>query len=1233
MDLFIRSKVLLLLLAYLGIASSQPDCSGVDCPLLENCIKEVLDHGSCCASCLQHGCMCEGYQYYDCVSAGFKNGKVPEGDSYFVDYGSTECSCPRGGGRISCSFISCPDMPPNCIEVLEPLDGCVQCERVGCVHGSRKYVAGDSFRKEPCQVCHCPTEGGKLMCYTVSDCEPGKHQKLTAATAEDGVSARGQQGQLSPDGELSLYTPIFLEKEPPEDYEYGLTDLPETFPVEGSSTEGPVSKGQSSNRRGKLELKEKSASQDQSVSREGVVASPSTHSTVSPPSLDDGSASWKGIGDLNAVTESHVETAPSSSDRVIVAEGLVPQDGELQIHRGDGSFTTEAADGAINVTPSSGAPDTDRQTDSLGDTSSHSTESRGLSQAGPADRTPLETTPRLADFDRAHEEQLEVSNTPPAGRTLASYTEKTSTDPTTAGEGLGFTTEPPVATIESRTISRDAHHEGRDQEGRDKLPGLIRSSSRGHTPSFDDLLQSCCSAGARWAAEHDHCRLVPQLDNDTFAMCSVARTQCCLSALQESRCEAGVTSARGGDACNTVNNQDCTGDPYQVCCSCCALGMRVRSLGHGCDAHQDLGYPCGHVFLQCCRAVEGRSLFSRRRKQGANPTAMAWRVLDLQYSKEAFSVSAGVDASNKLEEQEDVDECQAHSGQLCQHTCTNIFGSYLCSCNLGYILQQDGHSCVPVSPEEDHEMSLVRPTVTRTTTAATTTVSQPVVLDPCAGNGGCSQQCRAESGRARCSCFPGFSLMRDGRTCEDVDECMTNTHSCRSGESCVNMVGSFVCELQVNCPAGYRFRNRVCEDIDECVQGTHNCGVGFACENTEGSFMCISKQRCISGFTRDHGGNCVDINECSGPPEPCGPGFSCINTVGSFTCRLKGIMCSPGYRASTDGNKCVDTDECQVGAHHCGLGQICHNMPGSYRCDCQTGYQYDSLGKVCTDINECWRYPGRLCGQTCENTPGSYHCSCTAGFSLASDGKNCEDVNECENNPCGQECANIYGSYQCYCRQGYYLKENGHTCEDIDECSQTTTNLCAFQCVNVAGSYHCACPPRGYVLSANRRTCKDIDECSTGRHNCSSGQVCYNLQGSYRCLSFNCPYNYQKVSDTRCERVSCPGNSLDCQNSPVHITYYQLSFQTNIIVPAQIFRIGPSPAYSGDHVVLSITKGNEEGYFSTRKLNAFTGAVFLQRQVRQPSDFLLDVEMRLLRQGTVTRFLTKIYVFITASAA
>ncbi|KAF7648587.1 hypothetical protein LDENG_00154170 [Lucifuga dentata] len=467
-------------------------------------------------------------------------------------------------------------------------------------------------------------------------------------------------------------------------------------------------------------------------------------------------------------------------------------------------------------------------------------------------------------------------------------------------------------------------------------------------------------------------------------------------------------------------------------------------------------------------------------------------------------------------------------------------------------------------------------------------------------------------------------------TVADVNECLTNTHGCGPGERCVNTVGSFVCELQVACPAGHQLRSGVCEDVDECMQ--HGCGPGFVCENTVGSFLCHPKHKCLSGFTQDAHGNCVDINECSTQSDTCSSGYNCINTVGSYSCQRKSIACNHGYHASPDGVTCVDVDECEVGTHRCAAEQICHNLPGSYRCDCQTGYQQHALRHGCTDVNECWLFPGRLCAQTCENIPGSYRCSCTAGFSLAADGKNCEDVNECDRSPCSQECANVHGSYQCYCRQGFYLQEDGHTCADIDECSQSVGNLCAFQCVNVAGSYRCVCPPHGYVMSANGRTCRDVDECTTGTHNCSYGQTCYNVHGGFRCLSFDCPHNYKKVSDTHCERLGCPSSSSACQNSPVRITYYQLSFQTNIIIPAQIFRIGPSPTYAGDNIIISITKGNEEGYFSTRKLNGFTGAVYLQRHVQQPKDFLIEVEMKLLRKGSVSSFLARIYVFITSSS-
>ncbi|KAK2914538.1 fibulin-2 isoform X1 [Channa argus] len=1359
MACLIRAEVALvrctLLFLYLTACLCQRDCTGVDCPLLDNCIEEALESGACCASCLQKGCTCEGYQYYDCINAGFKNGKVPEGNSYFVDYGSTECSCPAGGGRISCHFISCPDIPPNCIEVSEPADGCMQCERIGCVQDGQKYDAGHSFHIEPCRVCHCPNEGGKLMCYPVPNCDPKKfHNPVLAATKEEDKVHRhdsypytfDQQRyadqfptmhHLSPSENVPLFKPLHMDKDEQEDYDYSPTDFAETypqsliFPTQSSSSNKVISLSTGADRsdrislfdrRNKLELVERYGVHDHAADIKEKTENPlrEEQSTVRPHTHKDTSTFPQHSQGLTSVQSvSFGEQSPQMETEnpldahgilggvmFLLKQGLGPKE-----HKNDSHMTLESevhdsvtkehhqntSDSVIprgwnsQINVSHQVRDAESQTN-------HQSQSERMNSNGQKELLPtltLDSEEQVDAKDMENQELEEIVNfqsvTEPEGKnepyeaettqqersdkapessdTTSNY-EKTTTEPSTSRGSEYYptprghfttttTTQLPVQvkldesepTLKSGQSLFNFDSEDQDEveavkkleavteneeEGKDHHVLVIKPSGAPGV-SAEDLLPSCCTAGMNWATEKHHCNHMPLLDNERNSICSVAQKQCCLSSVKESQCELGMAVARRGDTCEVEEKDQCTDDSNQVCCSCCTLGLRVRSEGRSCDAHQYLGYPCGHVFLTCCEEEEGPSQIQLKRQQKPKPTALPKKVSDTKFPKEAFSISATDEAANTVEEQEDVDECQLYAGQLCQHTCINIWGSYLCECHQGYILQQDRHSCVPVSPDEDNRVRedspAVVPTQTTTTmaTTASTTTTNTVPLNPCAGNGPCSQQCIVAVGRALCSCFSGFSLMTDGHTCEDVDECVASTHSCLATERCVNTVGSFVCELQVTCPAGYQLRSGICEDIDECALQTHNCRVGLVCENTVGSFLCNLKHKCISGFTEDAHGNCIDINECSSLSEPCISGFNCINTVGSYTCQKKIRKCSHGYHSSPDGAKCVDIDECQMGTHHCAVGQICHNLPGSYRCDCQTGYQYDALRKVCTDVNECWRYPGRLCAQTCENTPGSYHCSCTAGFSLAIDGKNCEDVNECDRNPCGQECANIYGSYQCYCRQGYYLKEDGHTCEDIDECSQSIGNLCSFKCVNVPGSYQCACPPHGYVLSSNGRTCKDIDECTTGTHNCSHGHTCYNLQGSYRCLSFNCPHNYKKVSDTRCERLSCPINSLDCQSSPVRITYYQLSFQTNIIIPAQIFRIGPSPAYSGDHIVVGITKGNEEGYFSTRKLNSFTGAVYLTRHVHEPKDFVIDVEMKLLRQGTFTSFLARIYVFITSS--
>ncbi|KAM5289060.1 fibulin-1 isoform 2-T2 [Ctenodactylus gundi] len=508
----------------------------------------------------------------------------------------------------------------------------------------------------------------------------------------------------------------------------------------------------------------------------------------------------------------------------------------------------------------------------------------------------------------------------------------------------------------------------------------------------------------------------------------------------------------------------------------------------------------------------------------------------------------------------------------------------------------------------------------------------PYLNDRCRGGGPCKQQCRDTGDEVVCSCFVGYQLLPDGVSCEDMNECIIGSHTCRLGESCINTVGSFRCQRESSCGTGYELtEDNNCKDIDECESGIHNCPPDFICQNTLGSFRCRPKLQCKSGFIQDALGNCIDINECLSISAPCPVGQTCINTEGSYTCQKNVPNCGRGYHLNEEGTRCVDVDECSPPAEPCGTGHRCVNSPGSFRCECKAGYYFDGISKMCVDVNECQRYPGRLCGHKCENTPGSYQCSCSVGFRLSVDGRSCEDVNECLSSPCSQECANVYGSYQCYCRRGYQLSDvDGVSCEDIDECALPTGgHICSYRCINVPGSFQCSCPSTGYRLAPNGRNCQDIDECVTGIHNCTVNETCFNIQGGFRCLAFECPENYRRSADTRCERLPCHENP-DCPALPLRITHYHLSFPTNIQVPAVVFRMGPSSTVPGDSMQLAITGGNEEGFFTTQKVSHHSGVVALTKPIPSPRDLLLTVKMDLLRHGTVSSFVAKLYIFVSA---
>ncbi|KAL9838875.1 fibulin-2 isoform 1-T7 [Geothlypis trichas] len=1181
-------NALLLVLLCWGGCQAQRDCTGAECQALENCIEDVLEPGECCATCLQHGCTCEGYQYYDCVNVGFVNGKVPEGQSYFVDFGSTECSCPKGGGKISCQFMLCPELPPNCIDAVVPADGCPQCGRIGCLHEGQKYVAGHTFHMPPCKVCHCPNAGGELMCYQLPDCDTFPLNTASPGDAEDGEPERHYDDPYSYDQEAS----------------------------EGDNTQVESPKKYRSY---SSHLEHESLSQEQGEDYDYLAASvaPSAPALADPHT--EGAAAPSTTPGPRAPAEARSATERGERRRL-------PRTTAPSLQQG----TRKEAPATTGTPP--------RHTTATTETPQHLEELERRPK-GNKERHEQERAPHSKMKKHARKEEPE--NSMYQGLKEVNFTEPSSARSSHEGlEGNDFpkvkfsaTTSPPVALKDDRSQSSPKQSQTlyRYHPEEDGDPNSIHANPRLPEGSTKELIESCCGAGQQWAIDNGECTEIPVsgMDGD---ICRIAQKQCCVSTVRENSCLAGMVAAKEGDTCGPEDGDPCAGSSYKQCCDCCSLGLRLRSEGKSCESNINLGYPCSHVMLSCCEGGDHFVHPEIRRHPEPVPTVTPEKVSEREDHHEALSISSEAELSNNLPG-DDLDECLLYGGELCQHLCINTVGSYKCSCFPEFTLQEDGTSC---SPDPDRgQMTRLEAEVTIPPVASP---SQPILVvslqeeqGKCRDNGPCKHLCNIVDGDAVCSCMAGYTLMADGVSCEDINECVTERHTCQRREHCVNTMGSFRCLQELSCQPGHELKDGECVDIDECQRGTHSCKVNFVCQNTEGSFYCESKQRCMDGFLQDPEGNCVDINECTSLPEPCKPGFNCINTVGSYTCQRNTLSCSRGYHSNEEGTRCVDVDECQTGVHRCGEGQLCHNLPGGYRCDCRMGYQYDAFSRSCIDINECWNYPGRLCQHTCENTPGSYHCTCSSGFRLSYDGKHCEDVNECDNSPCSQECANVYGSYQCYCRQGFQLAEDGHSCKDIDECAQSAGILCTFRCVNVPGSYQCACPEQGYTMAANGRTCRDIDECAIGSHNCSAAETCYNIQGSFRCLSFECPSNYRKVSDMRCERINC-FNFLECQNTPVRITYYQLNFQTNIVVPAHIFRIGPSPAYAGDSIALTITRGNEDGFFSTRRLNAYTGIVYLQRQVSEPKDFLLDVEMKLWRQGTYTTFLAKIYIFITAHA-
>ncbi|KAK6167247.1 hypothetical protein SNE40_021325 [Patella caerulea] len=257
----------------------------------------------------------------------------------------------------------------------------------------------------------------------------------------------------------------------------------------------------------------------------------------------------------------------------------------------------------------------------------------------------------------------------------------------------------------------------------------------------------------------------------------------------------------------------------------------------------------------------------------------------------------------------DVNECEENS-RLCSHQCTNVIGSYQCSCKDGYRLSFRGR-CFDINECRQ-------------------------AVNPC------THRCINTRGSYRCSCPRGYR-QKTQTLCEDIDECKDGSHRCRADQQCENTDGRYICRN--TCPSGYqRQQNGRCTDVDECLLRRHRCLPNQRCINTPGSYRCA----CPPGLeSRGPGQACTDIDECETGKNLCQ--HNCTNTRGSYTCD-----CPPGYRTTKDGFGCTDINECLERQVNCGEENMCFNQRGSHTCisiPCPKDYVRDPTTDYC--VLEC----------------------------------------------------------------------------------------------------------------------------------------------------------------------------------------------------------------------------------------------------------------------------------------
>ncbi|XP_051803642.1 hemicentin-1 [Acanthochromis polyacanthus] len=202
----------------------------------------------------------------------------------------------------------------------------------------------------------------------------------------------------------------------------------------------------------------------------------------------------------------------------------------------------------------------------------------------------------------------------------------------------------------------------------------------------------------------------------------------------------------------------------------------------------------------------------------------------------------------------DINECE-RLPQPCAHQCFNTAGSFKCTCPPGRHLLGDGKSCAGLERLPSYESysygyrtSQSSPERSANQRLYHNLASHSYHSYAAAARGRYRSRSRRDtrthsSRQGRLACQQGFEA-RAGR-CLDINECEVRD-TCQ--HECMNTPGSHRCL----CPAGYRLmaNGKTCQDIDECLEQNIQCGANRMCFNMRGSYQCIDTP-CPPNYQRD----------------------------------------------------------------------------------------------------------------------------------------------------------------------------------------------------------------------------------------------------------------------------------------------------------------------------------------------------------------------------------------------